>query len=74
MARLVLSSSTLEGSGVVNVSFALLPLFTIVKYEDRLLTGFICVVYSGSGCNGGTLGVSGGSCIEKGQWNSFRLS
>jgi hypothetical protein len=31
------------------------------------------IVFTGSGCNGGTLGVSGGSCIERGQWNSFRL-
>ncbi|KAF2020564.1 hypothetical protein BU24DRAFT_416234 [Aaosphaeria arxii CBS 175.79] len=31
-------------------------------------------LYTGSGCNGNTLGVSGGSCIARAQWNSFRLS
>ncbi|KZM21354.1 uncharacterized protein EKO05_0008896 [Ascochyta rabiei] len=30
-------------------------------------------LYSGGDCNGNTLGVSGGSCIERGQWNSFKL-
>ncbi|KAF9700846.1 hypothetical protein EKO04_000444 [Ascochyta lentis] len=30
-------------------------------------------LYTGTGCNGNTLGVTGGSCIERGQWNSFKL-
>lgn len=71
IGRQVPSSSTLQAFSPVSVSHIFLCLI-ILEY-GTFVDNNPPIVYIESGCNGGTLGVRGGSCIERGQWNAFRL-
>jgi hypothetical protein len=71
MAPPVLSSSTLMDFWPASVSDVLFCLAAV--NHGIFANNHPRIVFTGKGCNGNTLGVSGGSCIERGQWNSFRL-